>query len=104
MRWNDWYCFAFFFQLISLADKFGSDELRNEWLPKLTSLELVASYCLTEPSSGSDAASLQTTAKNEGNEYVLNGSKVFISGAGMSDVYVVMARTGGKGPKGAHSC
>lgn len=86
-----------------MIDKFGSDELRNEWLPKLTSLELVASYCLTEPSAGSDAASLQTTAKKEGNEYILNGSKVFISGAGMSDVYVVMARTGGKGPKGV-SC
>ncbi len=63
-------------------------------------MERFASYCLTEPNAGSDAASLQTSARREGDSYVLNGSKMFISGAGTSGVYVVMARTGGKGPKG----
>jgi alkylation response protein AidB-like acyl-CoA dehydrogenase len=63
-------------------------------------MELIASYCLTEPGSGSDAAGLRTTAKRDGDHWVLNGSKAFISGAGTSDVYVVMARTGGDGPKG----
>jgi len=83
-----------------MVDRFGSDELRRKYLPRLTSMEMIASYCLTEPGSGSDAAALQTTARKEGSEYVLNGSKAFISGAGSSDVYVVMARTGGPGPKG----
>ena len=83
-----------------MLDKFGSEALRSEWLPKLSSMEKIASYCLTEPGSGSDAASLSTTAVQEGDSYVINGGKAFISGAGMSDVYVVMARTGGKGPKG----
>ena len=63
-------------------------------------MELIASYCLTEPGSGSDAASLRTTARREGDHYVLNGAKAFISGAGVSDLYVVMARTGEAGPKG----
>jgi alkylation response protein AidB-like acyl-CoA dehydrogenase len=83
-----------------MIDKFGSDALRQTYLPRMTSMELVASYCLTEPSSGSDAASLRTTARRDGEHYVLNGAKAFISGAGASDVYVVMARTGGAGPKG----
>jgi len=83
-----------------MIDRFGSDELRRKYLPRLTTMELIASYCLTEPGSGSDAASLRTTAKLEGDAYVLNGSKAFISGAGTSDVYVVMARTGADGPKG----
>ncbi len=83
-----------------MIDRFGPDELRREWLPELTSMELIASYCLTEPSSGSDAASLKTRAVKDGNEYVLTGAKQFISGAGVSDVYVVMARTGVEGPKG----
>jgi alkylation response protein AidB-like acyl-CoA dehydrogenase len=63
-------------------------------------MELIASYCLTEPGSGSDAASLATTARREGDHYVLNGAKAFISGAGVSDVYVVMVRTGGEGAGG----
>jgi alkylation response protein AidB-like acyl-CoA dehydrogenase len=83
-----------------MIDNFGSDAIRKEWLPRLTSMELLASYCLTEPGSGSDAASLRTKAAKDGDDYVLNGSKAFISGAGASDVYVVMARTGAEGPKG----
>ena len=83
-----------------MIDSFGSEELRQKYCPKLTSMELVASYCLTEPGAGSDAASLKTKAVKEGDEYVLNGSKAFISGAGVSDLYVVMVRTGGDGPKG----
>jgi alkylation response protein AidB-like acyl-CoA dehydrogenase len=83
-----------------MIDRFGSEDLRARYLPRLTTMELIASYCLTEPGAGSDAASLRTTAKLDGDHYVLNGSKAFISGAGTSDVYVVMARTGGEGPKG----
>ena len=83
-----------------MIDRFGADELRRRYLPKLTTMEFIASYCLTEPGSGSDAAALATTARKDGDHYVLNGSKAFISGAGTSDVYVVMARTGGPGPKG----
>jgi alkylation response protein AidB-like acyl-CoA dehydrogenase len=83
-----------------MIDRFGGDELRRRFLPRLTTMELIASYCLTEPDSGSDAAALKTTARLEGDHYVLNGSKAFISGAGTSDIYVVMVRTGGPGPKG----
>jgi alkylation response protein AidB-like acyl-CoA dehydrogenase len=83
-----------------MIDRFGSDELRRRYLPRLTTMELIASYCLTEPGSGSDAAALATTAKKERDGYVLNGTKAFISGAGTSDIYVVMVRTGGPGPKG----
>ncbi|MBS0296089.1 MAG: isobutyryl-CoA dehydrogenase [Proteobacteria bacterium] len=83
-----------------MIDRFGSDALRHKYLPRLTTMEMIASYCLTEPGSGSDAAALRTTAKLDGDHYVLNGSKAFISGAGTSDVYVVMARTGVDGPKG----
>lgn len=83
-----------------MIDRFGSDELRKRYLPRLTSMELIASYCLTEPGSGSDAAAMRTTAKLDGDHYVLNGGKAFISGGGVSDVYVVMARTGGEGAKG----
>jgi alkylation response protein AidB-like acyl-CoA dehydrogenase len=83
-----------------MIDRFGSEELRHRYLPRLTTMELIASYCLTEPGSGSDAANLRTTAKLDGDDYVLNGAKAFISGGGVSDVYVVMARTGGDGPKG----
>ncbi|MAP94082.1 MAG: acyl-CoA dehydrogenase [Ponticaulis sp.] len=84
----------------AMIDKFGSDEVRKTYLPRLTSCDLIASYCLTEPNSGSDAASLRTRAENDGDGYVLNGSKVFISGAGFSDVYIVMARTSDDGAKG----
>jgi hypothetical protein len=83
-----------------MIDRFGSDELRRRYLPKLTAMEQIASYCLTEPGSGSDAAAMKTTARKDGADYVLNGSKAFISGAGTSDIYVVMARTGGEGAKG----
>ncbi len=83
-----------------MIDRFGSDELRRRYLPRLTTMELVASYCLTEPGSGSDAGALRTTARLEGGHYVLSGSKAFISGGGVSDLYVVMARTGEAGAKG----
>ena len=83
-----------------MIDRFGSDDLRKRYLPRLTTMELIASSCLTEPGSGSDAANMRTTAKLDGDHYVLNGGKAFISGGGVSDVYVVMARTGGDGAKG----
>ena len=86
-----------------MIDRFGNEEQRQKWLPRLTPMELIASYCLTEPSSGSDAASLKTKAVKDGGHYVLNGSKAFISGAGTSDIYVCMVRTGEAGPKGV-SC
>jgi alkylation response protein AidB-like acyl-CoA dehydrogenase len=83
-----------------MIDAYGSDEQRKAWLPKLCSMELLASYCLTEPGSGSDAAALKTRAVREGEHYRLNGQKQFISGAGAGDLYVVMVRTGGEGPSG----
>ena len=83
-----------------MIDRFGSDDLRHRYLPRLTTMELIASYCLTEPGAGSDAANMRTTARLDGDHYVLNGGKAFISGGGVSDVYVVMARTGGEGAKG----
>ncbi|KZN30536.1 acyl-CoA dehydrogenase [Pseudoalteromonas luteoviolacea S2607] len=79
---------------------FGTDVVKGQYMDQLVMGELLASYCLTEPGSGSDAASLKTKAVLEGDEYVLNGSKMFISGAGETDVLVVMARTGEDGPKG----
>ncbi len=83
-----------------MIDSFGSDDQRAHWVPKLCAMESIASYCLTEPGSGSDAAALRTTARPKGNELVLNGSKAFISGGGFSDLYIVMARTGDDSPKG----
>ena len=83
-----------------MIDSFGSDDQRAQWLPALASMDLFSSYCLTEPSAGSDAASLRTTARRDGGDYVLSGGKAFISGGGTSDLYLVMARTGGEGPKG----
>ncbi|AXE63528.1 acyl-CoA dehydrogenase [Hyphomonas sp. CACIAM 19H1] len=83
-----------------MIDTFGSQEQRAAWLPRLTSMELIASYCLTEPGAGSDAASLKTKAVKDGDEYVITGTKQFISGAGTSDVYVLMARTSDDGAKG----
>ncbi len=83
-----------------MVDRFGSDALRSKYVPRLCTADLIASYCLTEPGAGSDAASLRTSARQEGDDYVLNGSKVFISGAGFSDIYVVMARTSEEGAKG----
>jgi alkylation response protein AidB-like acyl-CoA dehydrogenase len=83
-----------------MIDTFGAEEQRQTWLPRLTTMELIASYCLTEPGAGSDAASLKTKAVREGDEYVITGTKQFISGAGTSDVYVLMARTSEDGAKG----
>ena len=79
---------------------FGNDDVRERWCPQLVTGEKLASYCLTEPGAGSDAASLKTTAVRDGDDYVINGSKCFISGAGSTDVLVAMVRTGGDGPKG----
>ena len=83
-----------------MIDRYGSDEQRQKYLPKLCSMEHLASYCLTEPGAGSDAAALKTKAVRDGDHYVLDGQKQFISGAGVSDIYVVMVRTGEAGPSG----
>lgn len=83
-----------------MIDRFGAPGQRTKWLPKLCAMDIVASYCLTEPGSGSDAAALKTRAVRDGDHYVLHGEKQFISGAGASDLYAVMARTGGEGPGG----
>jgi alkylation response protein AidB-like acyl-CoA dehydrogenase len=83
-----------------MIDRFGSPALRAALVPRLVAMDLVASYCLTEPGCGSDAAALTTRAKREGDLYVVDGTKQFISGAGTSDLYVTMVRTGGPGPGG----
>jgi alkylation response protein AidB-like acyl-CoA dehydrogenase len=83
-----------------MVDTFGTDAQRKSWVPRMASMEAIASYCLTEPGAGSDASALRTKAVREGGDYVLDGVKQFISGAGTSDVYVVMARTGAEGPRG----
>jgi alkylation response protein AidB-like acyl-CoA dehydrogenase len=83
-----------------MIDAFGGEAQRKKFLPKLCTMEHFASYCLTEPDSGSDAASLKTKAVRDGDHYVLDGSKAFISGGGVADIYVCMVRTGGAGPKG----
>jgi alkylation response protein AidB-like acyl-CoA dehydrogenase len=83
-----------------MIDTYGNDEQRRQWVPGLCSMDQLGSYCLTEPGAGSDAAALSTKAVRDGDDYVLNGVKQFISGAGTSDVYVVMVRTGTAGPKG----
>ena len=83
-----------------MLDRFGSDALKAKYLPDLVTMERMASYCLTEPSSGSDAAALRTRAVRDGDDYVLTGTKQFISGAGENDIYLVMARTGEEGPRG----
>ena len=83
-----------------MIDCFGSAELKARYLPDLVSMQKIASYCLTEPGSGSDAAALKTSARIDGDHYVLNGTKQFISGAGFNDVYVVMVRTGEEKTKG----
>ena len=84
----------------SMVGKYCSQSVIDEWCPDLVMGSKLASYCLTEPGAGSDAASLRTTAELDGDDYVVNGSKVFISGAGETEVLVVMLRTGGPGPKG----
>ncbi|GEM71578.1 acyl-CoA dehydrogenase family protein [Sphingomonas aquatilis] len=83
-----------------MIDRFGSAELKARFLPDLVSMEKIASYCLTEPGSGSDAAALKTSARRDGDDFVLNGTKQFISGAGYNDVYVVMVRTGEEKSRG----
>ncbi len=83
-----------------MIDSFGDEQQRARWLPKLMTMEHFASYCLTEPGAGSDAASLRTKAVRDGKDYVLNGAKAFISGGSTSDVYVCMVRTGDDGPGG----
>lgn len=77
-----------------IIDKFGGDEIKQRYLPQLVGMEKLGSYCLTEPSSGSDAAALRTTARLEGDHYVVNGTKQFITGGGLNDFYVTMVRTG----------
>lgn len=86
--------------VVWMIDSFGNDEQRAQWVPGLASMQQLGSYCLTEPGAGSDAAALSTSAVRDGDDYVLNGVKQFISGAGESSVYVVMARTGEAGPGG----
>lgn len=83
-----------------MIDTFGSAELKGRYLPDLVTMDTMASYCLTEPGSGSDAAALKTSARLEGDHYVVNGTKQFISGAGENEIYVTMVRTGAEGPKG----
>ena len=85
---------------IWMVSKFASEKLKNEWFPQLSTGEKLASYCLTEPGSGSDAASLRTTATKDGSDFILNGSKAFISGSGATDCLILMARTGETGSKG----
>lgn len=84
----------------SLVDRYAGDELRAHWGPKLTSMNVLGSYCLTEPESGSDAASLKTRAVREGDYYIVNGAKAFISGGSVSDVYLCMVRTGDESHRG----
>ncbi|ASJ89492.1 acyl-CoA dehydrogenase family protein [Porphyrobacter sp. CACIAM 03H1] len=83
-----------------MIDRFGGEAVKAKYLPSLVTMEKIASYCLTEPGSGSDAAALKTTARRDGDHYVLNGTKQFISGAGANEIYVAMVRTGEDGPKG----
>jgi alkylation response protein AidB-like acyl-CoA dehydrogenase len=87
-----------------MIDSFASDDLKQRYLPDLTKMKRIASYCLTEPSAGSDAASLKTSAVRDGDDYILNGSKAFISGGGVNEIYVVMARTDQGSKAGGISC
>lgn len=83
-----------------MIDAFGADAVKQKYLPKLITMEHMASYCLTEPGAGSDAASLKTSARRDGSDWLLSGTKAFISGGGENEIYVVMARTGGPGARG----
>ena len=83
-----------------MIDRFGSAEVKQKYLPSMITMERMGSYCLTEPSSGSDAAALKTKAVLDGDHYVVSGSKAFISGGGENEIYVTMVRTGEDGPKG----
>lgn len=86
--------------VVWMIDTYGSDAQREEWVPKLATMESLGSYCLTEPGAGSDAAALSTRAVRDGDDYVINGTKQFISGAGTSAIYVVMVRTADTGSDG----
>ena len=79
-----------------MIDQFGNDEQKKNWLPELISMDRFASYCLTEPDSGSDSQSMKTTAKENNDDFILNGTKAFISGGGVSDDYIIMCKTGEK--------
>src|SRR6185436_7989493 len=83
-----------------MIDRFGSQAVKDKYLPSLVTMDRFAIYCLTEPSSGSDAAALKTKAVRDGDGFVVTGSKQFISGGGENEVYVTMVRTGEEGPKG----
>ncbi|KHA64347.1 MULTISPECIES: acyl-CoA dehydrogenase family protein [Sphingomonas] len=83
-----------------MIDRFGSAAVKDKYLPDLVTMDRLASYCLTEPGSGSDAAALKTRAVRDGDDWIVTGSKQFISGAGENEVYVTMVRTGEEGPKG----
>lgn len=83
-----------------MIDRFGSDALKARYLPRLVGMDWIASYCLTEPSSGSDAAALKTRAVRDGDDFIVSGTKQFISGGGENELYLVMVRTGAEGPKG----
>ena len=83
-----------------MLDRFGSAGVKDKYLPRMVGMDIMASYCLTEPSSGSDAAALKTTAVRDGTDWVVNGTKQFISGAGENELYLTMVRTGEDGPKG----
>ena len=83
-----------------MIDHFGNDDQRRRWVPDLCSMEIMSSYCLTEPGAGSDAAALSTHARRDGSDYVINGSKAFISGGSVSDLYVCMIRTGDDATQG----
>ena len=83
-----------------MIDTYGTEDQRQKWLPDMCSMDLFGAYCLTEPNSGSDASALRTKAERDGDHYILNGSKAFISGGGAADLYLVMVRTGEDGPKG----
>ncbi len=86
--------------VLGMIDRFGDEPIRQKFLPALVTMNRLASYCLTEPGAGSDAAALKTRARREGDFYVLDGVKQFISGAGAAEVYAVMTRTGEEGAKG----
>ncbi|MGV2528132.1 UNVERIFIED_CONTAM: acyl-CoA dehydrogenase, partial [Bacillus thuringiensis] len=83
-----------------MIDRFGAQSVKDKYLPALVPMDIIASYCLTEPGSGSDAAALKARAVCYGDPYVVTGSKAFISGGGANDLYVTMVRTGEDGPKG----
>jgi alkylation response protein AidB-like acyl-CoA dehydrogenase len=97
-------CIAGYFSVhnmvASVIDRFGAQDQRARWLPRMCRFELLGAYCLSEPSSGSDASALSTRAVRHGDAFLLNGVKQFISGAGDADVYIVMARTGAAGARG----